>query len=186
MGGRFTDNPASEDITCSWDTPSFVFAAGSFRYNDVDPIDPIIDVACDSGSGIGAIVIATAPSVDTVAGSQVARIYTYRNFEGAGGTDDFSSNDDTTGSFTSFAAAFQNEINVTMEGETELFFADGPTGTASVGAGFNAQWRACTIAIRMAQQVRNVPTMSEWGLIAFAAFVGIAGIWFLRRRRVTA
>jgi hypothetical protein len=43
--GRFTDNPASEDITCSWDNPSFVFAAGSFRYNEVDPIDPIIAVA---------------------------------------------------------------------------------------------------------------------------------------------
>ncbi|MCH7950783.1 MAG: IPTL-CTERM sorting domain-containing protein [Candidatus Dadabacteria bacterium] len=34
--------------------------------------------------------------------------------------------------------------------------------------------------------MRNIPTMSEWGLIAFAAFVGIAGIWFLRRRQVTA
>jgi hypothetical protein len=42
------------------------------------------------------------------------------------------------------------------------------------------------IALRMVPEPRNVPTMSEWGLIAFAAFVGIAGIWFLRRRALTA
>jgi hypothetical protein len=32
----------------------------------------------------------------------------------------------------------------------------------------------------------DVPTMSEWGLISFAAFAGIAGFWFMRIRQVTA
>ncbi len=182
--GRFTDNPASEDITCSWNFPSNVFVGGSFRYNDVDPIDPIIDVACDSGGGQGANVMATAPSVNTIAGSQVARIYTYRNNSGTP-TGDSNINDDTTGSFiaNAFADTFNN---VNMQGTTELVLVDGPTGTASVDAGIDAEWRGCTIALRMVPNVRNVPTMSEWGLISFAAFAGIAGFWFMRRRQVTA
>jgi len=51
--GRFTDNPASENITCNWAFPTVVFAAGSFRYNEVDPITPIIAVRCDGGEGFG-------------------------------------------------------------------------------------------------------------------------------------
>jgi len=181
--GRFTDNPASEDITCSWDNPSFVFAAGSFRYNEVDPVDPIIAVACDSGAGDGANIMATAPSVETVAGSQVARIYTVRNFEILE-TSDFNNNDDVSGVFQSIAGV--SSVNVIVLGVTQLALVDGPTGEAPLNVGLNAQWRACTIALRMVPVVRNVPTMSEWGLIAFAAFVGIAGIWFLRRRTLTA
>ncbi len=181
--GRFTDNPASENITCSWNDPSFVFAAGSFRYNEVDPIDPIIAVACNSGFDFGANVTATAPSVETVAGSQVARIYTYRNFDSQI-TDDFNFNDDTSGSFTSLAAV--SSINVNMQGTTELVLVDGPTGEASIGTGLDSQWRACTIALRMVADPRMVPTMSEWGLISFAAFAGIAGFWFIRRRQLAA
>ncbi len=182
--GRFTDNPASEDITCSWNFSSPVFVGGSFRYNDVDPIDPIIDAACDFGAGQGSNVIATAPSVETVAGSQVARIYTYRNFSGTP-TGDSNINDDTTGSFiaNAFADTFNN---VNMQGETELVLVDGPTGTASIDAGEVAEWRACTIALRMVPDPRMVPTMNEWGMLAFAAFAGIAGFWFIRRRQLTA
>ncbi len=180
--GRFTDNPASENITCSWDFPSFVFAAGSFRYNEVDPIDPIIAVECDSGQEFGANVMAVAPSIETIAGSQVARIFTYRNFNSLV-TDDFNSNNDTMGSFTSLAAV--TSVNVNMQGTTELVLVDGPTGEASIDAGLDAEWRACTIALRMAPEIpiRNVPTMSEWGFIAFAAFLGISGVWFLRRKQ---
>jgi IPTL-CTERM motif len=183
--GRFTDNPASENITCSWDFPSFVFAAGSFRYNEVDPIDPIIAVECNSGGEFGANVMATAPSIETIAGSQVARIFTYRNFDSFV-TDDFNSNNDTMGSFTSLAAV--TSVNVNMQGTTELVLVDGPTGEASIGTGLDGEWIACTIALRMAPvvPVRNVPTLSEWGFIAFAAFMGIAGIWFLRRRQAEA
>ena len=132
--GRFSDNPDSEDITCSWSIPSFVFAAGSFRYNEVDPIDPIIAVACNSGSDFGANVTATAPSVETVAGSQVVRIYTYRNFNSQT-TDNFNFNDDTSGSFTSLAAV--SSINANMQGTTELVLVDGPTGEASIGTGLD-------------------------------------------------
>ena len=129
-------------------------------------------------------VMATAPSINTVAGSQVARIYTYRNFDFEG-TMDSNFNNDVEGSFISIAT-LGDVSTVSQQGETELFLVDGPTGTASIDVGFDAEWRACTIALRMVPQPRSIPTMSEWGLIAFAAFAGIAGIWYLRRRRVTA
>lgn len=184
ISGRFIDNPASENITCNWALPSVVFAAGSFRYSEVDPIDPIIAIECNSGAADGGNIMATAPSVITVAGSQVVRIYTYRNFDFEG-TMDSNFNSDVEGSFISIAT-LGDVATVSQQGDTELVLVDGPTGEASIDAGSNAQWRACTIALRMAPEPRNVPTMSEWGLIAFAAFAGIAGIWYLRRRRVTA
>jgi len=183
--GRFSENPASEDITCSWNNPTSNFVAGSFRYNQVDTVDPIIAVACDSGAGQGANVMATAPSVETVAGSQVARIYTFRNFNIGETSGNTNSNTDTTGTFESISAPGTSESTV-QRGDTELFLVGGPTGTASVDAGEVAQWRACTIALRMEIVERNVPTISQWGLIGLAAFVGIAGFWFLRRRQVTA
>ncbi len=136
-----------------------------------------------TGTGSGASVIATAPSVETVAGSQVARIYTARNLESLV-TDDFNDNDDEVGIFQSVASV--SSVNVIVAGITQLVLVDGPTGELPIDVGLNAEWRACTIALRMVPVVRNIPTMSEWGLIAFAAFVGIAGIWFLRRRALTA
>ncbi|MCH7519670.1 MAG: IPTL-CTERM sorting domain-containing protein [Candidatus Dadabacteria bacterium] len=33
---------------------------------------------------------------------------------------------------------------------------------------------------------RNIPTLSEWGLIAMAVILGIVGFMVLRRRKVTA
>jgi hypothetical protein len=33
---------------------------------------------------------------------------------------------------------------------------------------------------------RNVPTLSEWGLIAMAGILGIAGFMVIRRRKATA
>ena len=180
--GRFTDTEASEAITCAWVDPSFVFAAGSFRYNDVDLDNPIIAVECASGQGEGGDITATAPSVITEAGSQVARIFTYENSISQT-TEDFNFNNDIMGSFESFAAV--TSINVNMEGETELFENGGPTGEETLIVGQEvATWRACTIALRMAVPgPRPIPTMSEWGFIAVAAFLGLAGVWFLRRRQ---
>ena len=182
--GRFTNDPASEDITCSWNIPADVFVGGSFRYNQVDPIDPIIAVACDSGAAGGANVMATAPSIDTIVGSQVARIYTYRNIDPPVNGNS-NANNDTSGSFNA-DSSLDTFSNVHMEGTTQLVLFNGATGTASIDAGTDAEWRACTIALRMVAVERAVPTMSQWGLIALAAFVGIAGFWYLRRRQLAA
>ena len=186
--GRFTNNPSSEDITCSWNidgTGGGVFAAGSFRYSEVDPADPIIAVACNSGLERGQNVIATAPSIITEAGSQVIRIYTYRNFDFLPGGDNSSFNNSTSGSFIA-AEGVGTRIQVHIAGSTDLMIEGGPTGIEQIGTGLDAEWRACTIALRMVPIPRNVPTMSEWGLISFAAFAGIAGVWYLRRRQAQA
>lgn len=42
------------------------------------------------------------------------------------------------------------------------------------------------VAFRPAQFVRPIPTLSEWGLIATAAALGLTGLYAVRRRRVTA
>ncbi|MCH7519918.1 MAG: IPTL-CTERM sorting domain-containing protein [Candidatus Dadabacteria bacterium] len=45
----------------------------------------------------------------------------------------------------------------------------------------------CVVSLRMAPDVViNVPTLSEWGLIAIAAILGIVGFMVLRRRKVSA
>ena len=186
--GRFTNNPSSEDITCSWTMDGEggrVFVAGSFRYSEVDPADPIIDVACNSGSDRGNNVIATAPSIITEAGSQVIRIYTYRNFDiDPSGNSSF--NNSTSGSFIATSSLSSTRIHINNAGSTNLMLEGGPTGIEQIGTGSDSVWRACTIALRMVPLPRNVPTMSEWGLIGFAAFTGIAGIWYLRRKQLTA
>lgn len=181
--GRFTDTADSELISCNWDNTVFVFAAGSFRYSQVDKNDPIIGVSCAVGPGPGLPDIPTAPSIETEAGSQIARIYTYRFPQGFD-NDASAINNEISGAFNAFASAFRT-LNVNMSGETRLQETAGPTGEAELplGQGIDS-WRACTIAIRMTPTL--VPTMSEWGLISFAAFAGIAGLWYLRRRQATA
>ncbi len=180
--GRFTDNAASEDISCNWNIVSAVFTAGSFRYLFADRDNPIIAVACNSGLAETAV----APSVISEPGSQVVRIFaglTENEFPPFFGH--MSSNDEVSGS--SMSEANEALGLLTLEATTQLFIVDGPTETGedSVNLGQGGIfWRACTIAIRMGPT--TVPTMSEWGLIGFAAFAGIAGFWFIRRRQVTA
>ena len=179
--GRFTNNAASEDISCNWNIVSAVFTTGSFRYNDVDPDNPIIAVACNSGLTETAV----APSVISEPGSQVVRIFaSLFQSEFPPFAIHMSSNDEVSGSSTS--EANEGEGLLILEAKTQLFIVDAPTETGedSVNLEQIDFWRACTIAIRMAPT--NVPTMNEWGLISFAAFAGIAGFWFLRRRQVTA
>ena len=184
----FIDTPNSVFIDCSWTEFGTVFAAGSIRYNDVDRANPIIDIACSSGEG----PLATAPSIITEAGSQVLRVYTASlltfttNFTNPA----IASRLFESGEWNS--GAVSDGANMFNLGSSELAELAGPTGTASISGSdiddfptnIPFEWRACTIGIRMAK--REVPTMSEWGLIGFAAFAGIAGVWYLRRRQLAA
>lgn len=178
--GSFTDTAAVEDITCSWNVPQLVFAAGSFRYRGVDVDNPIIDVACQSGTGTEAV----APSIISEPRSQVIRLATYSIEE----FNPFIAEEDPCFfgpgqfSFAEFTACadFKN-LNVTTTAFTITGFEGGPTGEASLELFGEADWRACTIGIRM--EATTIPTLNEWGFIAVAAFMGIAGIWFLRRKQ---
>ena len=173
--GGFTDTANVEEITCSWGVPHFVFVAGTFRYRDVDVNNPIIDVACDAGTSDEIV----APSINTEHGAQVAVIGTYSFPEGF--QCNFLDEQFTFAGF--FACAFAGMENVSMDGFTETTFFEGPTGEATLDLFEVADWRACTIGLRMAPILRNIPTLSEWGFLAFAGFLGLAGIWALRRRQ---
>lgn len=187
--GRFTDNPNSEVVTCNWSEDNFVFAAGSMRFAGVDGENPIIDVACNTGTGDE---IATAPSINTEAGSNVVRIYTFNpltvpNIEPS----TFTNIIPMLGPVQYDSIALNTFQIIGSNGQSEFFADAGPTGTAQLTFTEGPiSWRACTIGLRMGTPPpvapAQVPTLSEWGLISFAAFAGLAGFWFIRRRQLAA
>jgi exosortase sorting signal-containing protein len=179
--GRFVDTADSENITCSWSEPQNVFTAGTIRYSGVNTQEPIIDnIACSQGSGN----IATAPSIVAFSKSQVVRI--------AGGTQVEDNNeggvapenlvlDGGESGFFSGTSFFMGDTGA-IEGISELLFTSGPTGTFDIELNNSVdRWVACTLAIQM--EATTIPTLSEWGFIAVAAFLGISGVWFLRRKQ---
>lgn len=181
--GGFTEITEPGDIICSWTEGTDVSAAGSFRFTGVAE-DPIIEASCDTGFSD----LPTAPSVFTEPGSQVVRVFSF-------GTSAFLADSlqtqnraitepKTTGSWSANAqAVFEFVIS---EGRTELYQRGGPTGKGEFEVQDPVAWRACTIALRMANLPRPIPTMSEWGFIAVAVFMGAAGVWYLRRKQQTA
>ena len=182
--GRFEDMPNSEFITCSWTESTTTFAAGTIRYSNVDPDSPIIGVDCDTGFGTELI----APSIITEEGSQVLRVYSSRPLTNG-------MSEVTPPKIANRAvpedgwAAPSNSAsqNVRSEGISALTLVAGPTGTDSITVDIPAQWRACTIALRMDPNLKFVPTMSEWGLIAMAGILGIVGfIMVIKRRKLMA
>ncbi len=191
--GRFTDSPNSEGVNCNWSESNFVYAGGSMRFSGVDGNDPIIDLACSTGAGTDQ---ATAPSIQTEAGSMVVRIFTFQSLTIPNIMPSTFANLDTSmGQLIQYDSISLNTFQIiASDGVAEFFANAGPTGTDELTFAPNdittpTNWRACTIALRMGPPpsfARAVPTMSEWGLISFAAFAGIAGFWFLRRRQVTA
>ena len=72
--------------------------------------------------------------------------------------------------------------NLSNIGFSRLQQNSGPTGTSELIVGSPRGWRACTIGIRM-ENIRNIPTLSEWGMIAMAGVIGIVGVLFAIRRR---
>jgi hypothetical protein len=173
---RFDESAESSEITCNWTDPTDAFAAGTFRYRGVDPVNPVIAVACNTG-GFGDRVI--FPSVVTEPLSTVILIITFGEdlitnpsvqpdqiFEGG------------------FLALGQNTPGsgefVMTQGQSFSFPEGGPTGDFDLGtSGFD--FRACTVALRMAST--NIPTLSEWGMLAAAAGLMIVGVFFAVRRK---
>ena len=180
-------------VYMEWCWFSCVICRGIFPVQNVDLVDPIIAVDCNTGSGIE-ITTATAPPVDTLAGSQVVRIFF---FFGIHPIDDQSEtivdlNGDMSASFiTQEVFDYENLYVSRLVGDTELVYDDGPTGeaTAELATLESTQWRACTIALRMGQGSGgdvSVPALSEWGLIAAVGVLGLAGLITIRRRRSAA
>ncbi len=174
---RFTDSSGSDDITCSWDTDnSSAFAAGSFRYNNVDKDNPIIDSACSEFDPLSQMYV-TDP-VQFEAGSQLVQILLISggNQSGALSADPFSDG---------FTELVEVGPGLALTGISE--FQD-TAGTFQFPAfpriGDTIALKFCAISLRMAPKV--IPTMSEWGLIATAGVLGIISFFALRRRKAAA
>jgi exosortase sorting signal-containing protein len=172
---RFDESPEETENFCSWTDVTNLFGAGSFRYSGVDTDEPVIDLACGTGSGN----TATAPSVNTEPNSAVIRVYAFHGFTP---TLINQENQSLEGMFFSFPSL--NGEFLVIDGQSFAFHEGGATGTGDFIFRDPGDWRACTIALRMAPS--NIPTLSEWGLGVFAALFGAAAVWALRRRAVRA
>lgn len=192
--GGFVDSAGSSDVTCSWGPgASFVFAAGSFRYEGVDGDNPIIGFSCfSSTTETGNIV--NFPQIVTEAGSQVVYILNRSNISFPGGSPTIITGFNPPGGGVFFADAFNTFTHVATQGETRFYEEGGLTDpfTIEITDG-TAEYRVCTIALRMGgntppppPDAAQVPTLNEWGLIAMAGILGIVGFMVIRRRTATA
>lgn len=173
--GRFDDSADSSDISCNWTDPTDAFSAGAFRYRGVDPGNPILDSACNSG---GPQSIITAPSVNIVPDSAVFIVVQVGLLANPGITtlaDPF-----LTGEFIAIGISEFGEQTETL-GLSILFPEGGPTGEIPLLPADNIDWRACTIALRM--EPTDIPTLSEWGLVASATGLMLIGVYFALKRK---
>jgi len=175
--GRFDDSADSSDISCNWTDPTDAFSAGAFRFRGVDPGNPILDSACNSG---GPQSIITAPSVNTVPGSAVIVVIQLGLLASPGITT--LADPILAGEFNAIGISEFGEQTETL-GFSILSPSGGPTGEIPLLPADNVDWRACTIAFRMAPA--NIPTISEWGMFSAAAGLMIVGVFFAARRRKT-
>jgi len=49
--GGFTNNPASENLTCNTTGASLLFTAATLRYSNVDTMNPVIGIQYSEGNG---------------------------------------------------------------------------------------------------------------------------------------
>lgn len=69
----------------------------------------------------------------------------------------------------------------------EIALADPAEGSITIN-GLFYEWRNCELLVNELVPVRitrPIPTLSEWGLIAMASIIGIVGVMFVMRRRIT-
>ena len=175
----FAPSSSPSNILCAWVDITQVYGGGSFRYSGVDRDDPVIDSACESGTG----GTATAPSIITEPNSAVIRVAAFGSVLAGVFVQP---NQVLDGTFISAQISNSGQA-IEIQGLSFSNEEGGPTGTLDIPFSFlpgSSGWRACTIAIRMSQN--HIPTLSEWGLGIFAALFGIAAVWALRRRAVRA
>lgn len=169
--------PAGEGLaetTCRWTQNTDVFTAAILRYSGADADDPIIASACQSGIS-GNI---TAPSVTTEANSTVLHAIAI------GGDQLLQPNQEIVEAiFTSVAVSTSGQFSFIV-GISSYFPIAEETDVFILPIGIPVPWTACTIALRGA--ITPIPTMSEWGLMAFAGIAGIASLLVIRRRTRTA
>jgi hypothetical protein len=173
---RLDDSAGASQIFCNWDLNTNVFAAGVLRYSGVDINNPIIGVGCETGVGS----VATAPSIDTQKDSEVIWVVSLLRYN-------------LTPMVTAQAENVLFEVTsasgtqtIELLAASSTFEESGPTGEEEFQLGTESDnWRACTIALRSVQT--NIPTLSEWGMIAAAAGLGLVGMLFaIKKKKIKA
>ena len=64
-----------------------------------------------------------------------------------------------------------------------------PAGDTIVIDGLTYTWEDCELLVNQlngVRKVRPIPTLSEWGIIAMGGLIGIAALYFIRRRKLPA
>lgn len=177
---RTTSPGNSEEITCSWGDDSVSLVNGSIRFSNVDQENPIIDYACSEVVGNNLVI-------DSVSSEPGAALVTVSQFTSGGtipGGGDTFTDILSEGSIVGFlsGAVGDNEDNILLTVEAGIDEDGEGFSGVTVPIGETEQgFKLCLITIRM--QTETIPTMSEWGFLAVAVFMGAAGVWYLRRRQ---
>ncbi len=175
---REVSSTQSEGINCSWLNGSGAFVAATIRYSNVDTEDPIIDMACSEFID-GNYVIGP---VGSEPGAQLVNIQLLVTTGGVG---------EPFVNFSSTSGVANSAVEI---GEGRLLGLGANSNLDPGGAGFEGvefppftdvyNTRICVLTLRPA--VQSIPTISEWGLIAAAALMGVAGYIVARKRKAAA
>ena len=158
----------------SWSELAIATSCVILPFSKVDIESPIINYECSSGISTSP----TAPAIMTEANSVVVRTFLLEGCASA----------HLLGNLGNFFNKQCGDIEFVFFGSISTKLEAGDTGTEVYTDNIEeAQWQACTIALRMqSMPPSNIPTLSEWGLIAMAGILGIVGFMVIRRRKVTA
>lgn len=177
---RIADASGPQEITCSWSSDSVPLLVGSIRFSNIDQNDPIIDAACLEVVGTNVV----RDAVSSEPGAQLINVFLIQpdgSLPEPGNTFTFSEFDLTEGEFVSAAIVGDGEVLI-LTGESILDVeGEGSEEIVIPVDGFDQIVQQCVLSIRMQTEV--IPTMSEWGLIAAAGLMGIAGALYIRRRK---
>ncbi len=173
---KLAPEPNNIQSTCFWNDPTNAATGIVMRYSGVNSNLPVADFECNTGIGN----VATAPEVNAPEGSFIIRIY------GANGNFLDAANLPGSKEFgRSFGGGSQSSLFVYGEPFPDGGVADEVSISYQL---VDTAWRACAASLRMdgVSPIRPIPTLSEWGFLAFAVLAGAFGLWFIRRRSVTA
>ena len=173
---KLAPEPNNVGNTCFWNDPTNAATGIVTRYSGVNGNVPIADFECNTGIGN----VATAPEVNAPEGSFIIRIY------GANGNFLDAANLPGSKEFgRSFGGGSQSSLFVYGEPFPDGGVADEVSISYQL---VDTAWRACAVSLIMdgAPRIAPIPTLNEWGFLAFAVLAGASGLWFIRRRSVTA